>query len=57
MILLVIEYMSILISCARNKRNDKIRSLAVQVLKNTARSPDYERYLVKENAMDMALGL
>eukprot|EP00347_Sterkiella_histriomuscorum_P022366 403330738 len=51
------KYLKIIISVARTSKNERIRSVAIQVLKNCCKVADYERFLAQENALEMALAV
>jgi predicted outer membrane protein len=49
--------MKVVIEIAKNSKNEKVKSLAIQVLKNTSKISDYERMLAQNNALELTLNL
>lgn len=56
-ILIFLENLKVIIEIAKSSKNEKVKSLAIQVLKNCAKVSDYERMLAQNNALEMTLNL
>lgn len=52
-ILIFLENLKVIIEIAKSSKNDKVKSLAIQVLKNCSKVADYERMLAQNNALEM----